>query len=158
MKNKMIKLLIVAMTLSLGSATTLLADGYSVPIRAVFVSQMMPRYIGVVSVHGYEIGLSEKSSDIESEIREVILPLLQPKMKKVKQLESKVFDLSLKKGTHKQIVVLLKEIAELKLEASLVQLKCIEMYKKKASKEDFEKVKAFLKTKKKDIFEHVNII
>ena len=152
------KILIIAIALCFNGTTALLADGYSVPVRAAFASQMMPRFVGVSSIHGHEIGLSEKDSEIVSEIREVILPLLKPTMKKIKQLESKVFDLSLEKGTHKQIVALLEEIVKLKLEASLVHLKCIEMYKEKASKEDFEKVKAFLKTKKKDIFEHVNII
>ncbi|MEA3330797.1 MAG: hypothetical protein U9Q29_03785 [Campylobacterota bacterium] len=152
------KILIIAIALCFNGATALLAEGYSVPVRAVFASQMMPRFVGVSSIHGHEIGLSEKDSDIVSEIRGTIIALLKPKMKRVKELESKVFDLSLQKGTYEQIVPLLEEIAKVKLEASLVQLKCIEIYKDKVSDEDFEKVKAFLKTKKKDIFEHVNII
>ena len=158
MKNKMMKMLMVVVGLSFGSATTLSADGYSVPVRAVFVSQMMPRYVGTVSIHGAELGLSDKSFEAANEIRDIIMPMLKPIMKKVKKLENKVFELSLKKGTHEQIVKLLKEMATLKLDASLIQLKCIELYKEKASKEDFEKINKFLKTKKEEIMQHVNII
>ncbi|MCK5294061.1 MAG: hypothetical protein KAJ49_05365 [Arcobacteraceae bacterium] len=150
------KILIIATAFILNTA--LVASDYIIPIKSIFASQMMPRYVGITSTVGYDLKISNKTLDIADEIRTIILPQLKPKMKKLTKLESKVFELSLKQNTHKQIVVLLEEIAELKFEASLVQLQCIELYKKRVSKKDFEKVKEFLKTKKDYIFKYVNIL
>ena len=155
---------IIILSLAVGLTTALTAnqkinnpDNYIVPINSLFVSQMMPRYVGVTSIYGYDLRVSQGTLNITDKIRPIIINELKPKMKKLKQLESKIFDLSLKKDTHKEMVVLLKKISKLKLEASLIQLKCIEMYKEKVSKENFEKIKKFLKLKKEYIFKYVNI-
>ncbi|MEA1955492.1 MAG: hypothetical protein U9N02_03255 [Campylobacterota bacterium] len=163
MRNSIKK--IITLSLAVGMTTALMAkaevnkaDSYNIPIRSIFVSQMMPRFVGTTSMYGYDLKVSQKALDISNEIRPIIIDKLKPKMKKLKQLESKVFDLSLRKGTHNEIVTLLKKISNLKLEASLIQLECIEMYKKQVSKKDFELIKKFLEPKKKHMFKYVKIM
>jgi hypothetical protein len=130
---------------------------YQVPKKSALSSQMMPRLVGTTLMHGYDLGVSSQTIEIASEIKSIIVPLLMPKIKKIAKLESKMFELSLNKSSKKEIERLLEEISRAKLEASIVQLKCVLMYKEKVSVKDFKKIKVFLQQNKKYMMKYHNV-
>ncbi len=153
------KLILIGLMVFLGNTNIMASDdGYSVNLRSVFVSQLMPRMVGVVSMHGYELGISEKTMDIANAIRNKIKPQLKPYIIQLKNLELEMLKLSLRKGTHDEIVTLIEIISRVKVKASLIQLECIEMAKSKYSKKDLKIIKEYLESNKKDMLVYHQVI
>ena len=126
------KLILIGLIIFLGncSASTV-KDEYSVNVKSIFIAQLMPRMVGIVMMHGYELGLSNETMDIANKIRIKILPKLKESFNQLEKLELQILKLSLENNTHNKLVELTKQIAEIKTEASLIQLECIEMAKNK---------------------------
>ncbi|RLA82825.1 MAG: hypothetical protein DRG78_06080 [Epsilonproteobacteria bacterium] len=163
---------ILTIGLSLGVATSLMAEPnvprgdletksevqYKVPKKSALTSQMMPRLVGTTLMHGFDLKVSPKALEIATIIKSEIVPLLMPKIKEVAKLESKMFKLSLTKSSNKaEIIELLKKISKIKLEASIIQLKCVLMYKEKVSNKDFEIVQVFLQKNKEYMMRYHHI-
>lgn len=151
------KLILIGMMLFLGNSIASADDGYIINKRAVFIAQMMPRMVGMVTMHGYEIGVSEKTMDIANNIRTKIKPQLKPLMKRMTKLELEIFELSFQKDTHKKISDLIAKIAQIKKKASLIQLECIEMAKDRYSQKDLKLIEKYFKSKKGYMLKYHNV-
>lgn len=132
------------------SASTV-KDGYSVNARSIFIAQLMPRMVGIVTMHGYELGLSNETIDIANNIRMKIKPKLKEYLNQLEKLELQILELSLKNNVYNKMEDLIRKIAKLKTEASLLQLECVEMAKNKYSKQDLKKIKEYLNSNKEEM-------
>jgi ABC-type nitrate/sulfonate/bicarbonate transport system substrate-binding protein len=121
---------------------------YRIAQNSPFLSQMMPRAVGAIQMHGADLGLSQKSVEVAMKVAKVIVPKVAIQSREIGKIEEKIFNLTLSEAPKAEIEKILETLSQKKLELSRVQTDCVKMVFEGLTKEDSEKIKAFFRKNK----------